>query len=147
MPTGCVLEDLSGIYTPKQWAQKAINAMRAHGAYTIIAESNNGGEMVSNTIHTLDSSVPVKLVWASASKQARAEPISSIYEQGRITHLLHPHPDSGAMVGFAALEDEYCSWEPGTGMPSPNRLDAAVWAFTELAIDPAYVGTQKVSGV
>ena len=88
----------------------------------IIYEKNQGGDMVAETLRTVDRDVPLKDVWASKGKQARAEPISALAEQGRIHH-----------VGFFGdLEGELCSWVPGEGMRSPNRLDAMVWAFTEL---------------
>lgn len=91
-------------------------------ADSIVAEANNGGEMVSHVIQTVDRAVPVKLVHASRGKQTRAEPVSAIYEQGRGHH-----------VGtFAQLEDEMCQWEPGAA--SPNRMDALVWAGSELVL-------------
>jgi phage terminase large subunit-like protein len=80
--------------------------------------------MVSTVIETVDPKVKVKLVHASRGKQTRAEPISSLYEH-----------DRGHIIGtFTALEDEMCLWEPGD--ESPNRLDAMVWAFTELLVEP-----------
>jgi phage terminase large subunit-like protein len=121
-----VLDDLSVQGSPDKWAQAAIVAYHRHRANKIVAESNQGGEMVGLTIHAArdGAGVPVTLVHASNGKQARAEPISLIYEQGRAHH-----------VGtFAALEDELCSWVPGG--PSPNRLDALVWAVTELTQKP-----------
>jgi phage terminase large subunit-like protein len=116
--------------SPEQWAQAAITAYHRHKADCIVAEKNNGGEMVESVIKqaVLEArkkdptigNVPVKLVWASRGKQTRAEPISSIADQGRDHH-----------VGvFPALEDELCMWLPGEA--SPNRLDAKVWALTDL---------------
>ena len=90
----------------------------------MVAESNNGGEMVANTIETVNGAPVVGLLHASRGKQARAEPISALYEQGRIHHLGY----------FTDLEDQLCTWEAGSGQPSPDRLDALVWAFTELDI-------------
>ena len=85
-----------------------------------MAEKNNGGEMVEAVIKQVDPEVNVKLVWASRGKATRAEPVAAIAEQGFDHH-----------VGtFAALEDELCMWVPGDA--SPNRLDAKVWAMTEL---------------
>jgi hypothetical protein len=110
--------------SPKVWASAAVSAYYRYQADCIVAESNNGGEMVELTIHTVDPSVPVKLVHASRGKATRAEPIAAIFEQGR-----------GHMVGdFPALEDELCLWVPGDA--SPNRLDAMVWAGTELMLEP-----------
>ena len=106
--------------SPDTWARAAVTAYYRHKADCIVAEKNNGGEMVLSVIHQVDPSVNVKLVWASRGKATRAEPIAAIAEQGRDHH-----------VGtFAALEDELCMWVPGDA--SPNRLDAKVWAMTEL---------------
>ena len=106
--------------SPQQWATAAVNAYHKHKADIIVAEKNNGGEMVESVIKQVDPSVRVKLVWASRGKATRAEPVSAISEQGRDHHV-------GA---FPLLEDELCLWIPGD--PSPNRLDAKVWAITEL---------------
>ena len=116
-----VLEDNSIQAAPIAWARAAVAAYHRHKANRIIAEANNGGEMVAQTIKTVDPSVPVKLVHASRGKQTRAEPISAIYEQAMGHHV----------GSFPALEDEMCLWVPG--MESPNRLDALVWAATDLA--------------
>ena len=119
---GFVLADRSVQGSPLVWAREAVAAYRAFKADRIVAESNQGGEMVELTIHQVDGSVPVKLVHASRGKQTRAEPISAKSEKGKIHH-----------VGtFEHLEDEMCLWIPGD--PSPNRMDAMVWAFTELLI-------------
>lgn len=115
-----VLEDNSLQSSPIEWARAAVAAYHRHKADRIVAESNNGGEMVAQTIRTVDPSVPVRLVHASRGKQTRAEPVSAVYEGGRGHHV-------GA---FPALEDELCLWTPGGA--SPNRLDALVWAVTEL---------------
>jgi phage terminase large subunit-like protein len=119
---GYVLADYSIQGSPLAWAKEAARAYHHFKADRIVAEANNGGEMVELTIRQADPSVPVKLVHASRGKQTRAEPIAAIYEQGRIHH-----------VGlFSALEDEQCLWIPGDA--SPNRMDALVWAMTELNI-------------
>ncbi len=107
--------------SPLTWATAAVTAFHRAKANCIVAESNQGGEMVADTIKHVDPKVPVKLVHASRGKQTRAEPIAALYEQGKAHH-----------VGvFAALEDELCLWVPGDA--SPNRLDAMVWAATELS--------------
>ena len=119
--------------SPETWAQAAITAYHRFMADCIVAEKNNGGEMVLSVINQAIinarkkdktvGNVPVKLVWASRGKATRAEPISAIAENGRDHH-----------VGvFEALEDELCLWIPGD--KSPNRLDAKVWAMTELSIE------------
>lgn len=119
-----VLEDNSMQGSPINWARAAVAAYHRHKADRIVAEGNNGGEMVTQTIKTVDPSVPVRLVHASRGKQTRAEPISAIYEQGRGHHI----------GSFPALEDELCLWMPG--MASPNRLDALVWAASDLIQHP-----------
>ena len=130
---GYVLEDITLRGAPGVWALAATEAYRRHRADCIVAESNNGGEMVGFTIATVDPAVPFKLVWASRGKRTRAEPISMLYEQGRIHH-----------VGlFGDLEDQLCNWVPGEN--SPDRLDALVWAFTELFLEPEQVDDQVVT--
>jgi phage terminase large subunit-like protein len=102
------------------WASAAIASYSKFEADRIAAEDNNGGEMVEHTIRTIDSHVPVKRLHATRGKATRAEPIVALYEKGEVHHV-------GA---FPTLEDELCMWAPGA--PSPNRLDALVWAITEL---------------
>ncbi|HXK37002.1 MAG TPA: hypothetical protein VJ553_05475 [Candidatus Paceibacterota bacterium] len=124
---GFLLADRTIQGSPLTWAKKAVYAYHEFKADRIIAEANQGGEMVLLTIAQADPSVPVKLVHASRGKRTRAEPIAAQYEQGRIHH-----------VGkFSQLEDEMCLWTPGDA--SPNRMDAMVWAFTEL-IDSSVPG-------
>ena len=90
----------------------------------MVAEVNNGGEMVELTIRTVDPNVSYRAVHASRGKVIRAEPIAALYEQGRVVHV----------GSFPELEDELCQWEPG--MASPDRLDALVWALTDLMLEP-----------
>jgi phage terminase large subunit-like protein len=106
--------------SPLQWARAAVIAYHLHKADCIVAEANNGGEMVEAVIRQVDPHVNVKLVHASRGKQTRAEPIAAIAEKGHDHHV----------GSFPALEDELCLWVPGDS--SPNRLDAKVWAMTEL---------------
>jgi phage terminase large subunit-like protein len=88
----------------------------------IVGEVNNGGDMVEHTLRTVDSVIPYKAVHASRGKKARAEPVAALYEQGKGHH-----------VGtFPELEDQLCSWEPLSNDPSPDRMDALVWAASEL---------------
>ena len=106
--------------SPLAWATAAVTAYHKHKANRIVAEANNGGEMVSLTIAQVDPTVPVTLVHASRGKQTRAEPVAAIAEKGHDRHV----------GSFPALEDEMCLWIPGD--PSPNRMDAKVWAITLL---------------
>lgn len=121
---GYLLDDLSGRYSPDQWARLAVEAYHEHHADRIVAEQNQGGDMVESTIATVDPNVPVKLVTASRGKVTRAEPIAAKDEQHKIHH-----------VGtFGALEAQLTTWVPDSGLPSPDRLDARVWCFTELLL-------------
>jgi phage terminase large subunit-like protein len=124
---GYVLEDLSGRYSPDGWARKVLHAYDEHGADRIVAEGNQGGDLVRTNLNTARADLPISIVHASRSKQARAEPVAALYEQRRITHL------DG--VDFTELEDQLCTWEPLSGDPSPDRLDALVWAFTDLMLN------------
>lgn len=117
------LADDSRQGTPQEWASAAVAAYHRHKADCIVAEKNNGGDMVEAVIKQVDPSVNIKLVWASRGKVTRAEPIAAIAEQGRDHHVGY----------FPQLEDELCMWIPGEA--SPNRLDAKVWALTELVRD------------
>lgn len=107
--------------SPQTWAKAAVTAFHKYKANLIVAEDNNGGEMVEAVIKQVDPSVPVTRVHASRGKATRAEPVAAISEQGRDHHV----------GSFPALEDELCLWMPGDA--SPNRLDAKVWAITALA--------------
>ena len=125
-----VLEDctVQGV-SPLVWARRAITAMERWGAHALVAEVNQGGDMVEAVLRQVDPMVPVVRVHASKSKGARAEPVAALYEQGRVAHF-------GV---FDALEDEMCRMTrlgyQGTG--SPDRLDALVWALTDLVISRA----------
>lgn len=121
-----VLADASGRYAPTEWARRAIAAYRAHEADRIIAEVNNGGEMVAATLRIVEPGAPVRTVHASRGKAVRAEPVAALYEQGRVSHV-GPLPQ---------LEDQLTTWDPGASRQSPDRLDALVWAITDLVIDP-----------
>jgi phage terminase large subunit-like protein len=120
-----VVADLSCKASPQGWAQRAVAAFHQWRADRIIAEGNFGAEMVEQTIRGVDARVPIKLVHASRGKVVRAEPVVSLYEQRRVHHV-------GMLPG---LEDELCQWTPDGSMPSPGRLDALVWAITELAVN------------
>ncbi len=118
-----VLADRSLRASPDRWAHEAISLFHELKADRIIAEVNQGGKMVELTLRTIDPQIPYSAVHASVGKKARAEPVSALYEQKKVFH-----------VGpFRDLEDELCTWTPEEG-PSPDRLDAMVWALTELAL-------------
>lgn len=129
-----VLADTSGRYQPIEWARTAISAYRAHRADRIVAEVNNGGDMVEATLRMIEPNVPFTAVRASRGKITRAEPIAALYEQGRVHHL-------GA---FPKLEDQMCAFVADTRgslkisstSSSPDRVDALVWALTDLLVDP-----------
>jgi len=129
-----VLADASGRYPPAEWAKTAIAAYRSHRADRVVAEVNNGGEMVEATLRVIDPNVSFAAVRASRGKLTRAEPVAALYEQGRVHHL-------GV---FPQLEDQMCGFVPAdhrylgrrlTGC-SPDRVDALVWALTDLLIEP-----------
>jgi hypothetical protein len=117
------LADCSMQGSPLAWATAAVTAYHVHQADRIIAETNNGGEMVEIVLRQVDPNIPYKGITATRGKQVRAEPVAAIYEQGRGHHV----------GSFPLLEDELCQWTPGDA--SPNRLDALVWAGTELMLD------------
>lgn len=120
-----VLNDLSANYTPGGWAARAVEAYRDAEADRIVAEANQGGEMVLHALATVDPNAPVTLVRASRGKQARAEPVAALYEQGRVHH-----------VGlFPKLEDQMATYVPERSTRSPDRMDALVWAVTSLVLD------------
>lgn len=116
--------------SPEQWASKAAAAYAVHGADRIVAEANQGGEMVATTMRQVDGNLPVKLVHATRGKYMRAEPVSAIYAQGRVHH-------AGVLK---VLEDQMCDFTPDFDRAkagySPDRMDALVWALTELMIAP-----------
>jgi len=128
---GYVLADASGHHPPAEWARTAIAAYRGNRADRIVAEVNNGGDMVVATLRMVDPDVPFAAVHAARGKIARAEPVATLYEQGRIHHV-------GA---FAALEDQMCAFsadfDRATAGYSPDRVDALVWALTDLFVEPA----------
>ena len=117
-----VLADESGRHAPAEWAARAGRLAAQHGAAAIVAESNQGGEMVRSTLVAARVPVPIRLVHASKGKLTRAEPVSLVFEQRR-AHL----------VGrFPALEGQMTSYDGTSGSSSPDRLDALVWACTDL---------------
>jgi phage terminase large subunit-like protein len=118
-----ILDDLSLIATPDGWAAEVVSAYKKRRADRIIGEVNNGGEMIEAVIRHKDPNVSYKAVRATRGKELRAEPIAALYEQGRVHHV-------GSLPG---LEDQMCDWNPQTDDDSPDRVDAMVWALTELS--------------
>ena len=117
-----VLDDSTVSGGPERWARAVASLYHKLKADVVIAEANNGGEMVRLTLNSVDQSLPVRLVHASRGKVARAEPVAVLYEQGRVHHVGE----------FPRLEGELCQWEDDGKHPSPNRLDALVWAVSAL---------------
>ena len=111
--------------TPAEWAARVVEAAREHRANRIVAEVNQGGELVAAVIRRVDPHAALETVRAAVGKAARAEPVSLLYEQGRVRHVGR----------FPALEDELCAF--GRGGRSPDRVDALVWAITALIAGPA----------
>ena len=127
---GYVLADRTCKLSPDGWGRRAVQAYVDYAADAIIGEANYGGDMVAAVVKTaardMGVSVVYKAVHASRGKAVRAQPISALYEQGRVSHC----------EVFAELEEELTSWTPESGR-SPNRLDSLVWALTELLVKDA----------
>ena len=114
--------------TPERWARAVAATVREWRADRVVAEANNGGEMVRSVLHAADIALPVKLVHASRGKAARAEPVAALYETGRVRHVGQ----------LPELEDELCGLMAGGTYEgpgrSPDRADALVWALSELML-------------
>jgi len=136
---GYILEDASLSASPAQWGARVVRAYRKHQADRIVAEVNQGGDMVAAVIRAADPSASYKAVRATRGKAVRAEPVAALYEQGRVHH-----------VGtYSDLEDQMCEWDPSTtgqgrrldsddssrSRGSPDRVDALVWALSELMLE------------
>lgn len=124
-----ILADDTCKLSPQDWAQKAIKSYDDFKADRIIAETNNGGDLVINLFKQVRPNVSVRKVTATRGKTLRAEPIAALYEQGRVHHVGY----------FSELEDEMCEWEQGVNMKSPDRLDALVWALTDLSTNSSAI--------
>lgn len=121
---GYVIADLSGRMAPAEWASAVVAAYYKYRADRVVAEVNQGGDLVEHTLRSFDPSIAYKSVYASRGKLARAEPVAALDARGMVHHL-------GA---FAALEDQMCRFNPLTDTKSPDRVDARVWALTELML-------------
>jgi predicted phage terminase large subunit-like protein len=115
-----VLDDASINGTPEQWARQVVATFRKWRADRVVVERNQGGDMVASVLRAIDVNLPIREVYATRGKYTRAEPIAALYEQGKVRHV-------GA---FPKLEDQLCTWLPGED--SPDRLDAMVWALTDI---------------
>ncbi len=126
---GMVLEDASLRGRATEWAQAAVEAYHRHGADRMVAEVNQGGDLVAEMLRQVDPLVPLKTVHATRGKAVRAEPVAALYEQGRISHV----------PGLGRLEEQMCRMtrKGFDGKGSPDRVDALVWAVTEAMLDPA----------
>jgi phage terminase large subunit-like protein len=131
---GYVLDDFTCRLPPDGWARQVVRARDKWHADRVVAEANNGGALVETVLRTVDPTLPISLVHASHGKLTRAEPIAAVYEQGKVSHV----------GSFPELEDQLCTWVPGRST-SPDRLDALVWAFTQLR--PGVVVTGAPIGV
>jgi len=122
---GYVLEDATGIMTPNQWGRQAVRMYHSLNADRIVAEVNQGGDMVELVIRQVDPAVSYPAVHASRGKVTRAEPVLALYEQGKVHHVGHlPH-----------LEDEMTTWNSRESIISPGRIDALVWGLTYLMLE------------
>lgn len=121
---GYVLDDLSCRLPPAGWARRVVTAYHAFQADLVVAEVNNGGDLVGTVIHTIDRTVAYRAIRASRGKAVRAEPVVALYEQGKVYHV-RPFPE---------LEDQLCDYVPGRHDRSPDRLDALVWAASSLML-------------
>jgi predicted phage terminase large subunit-like protein len=123
-----VLEDLSGKFSPDKWASRAVSAFRRWRADRIIAEKNNGGDLVESVLRSVALNIAYRAVHASRGKVTRAEPVAALYEQGKVSHVGD---------GLSILEDQLCAFtsdfDRSDAGYSPDRLDALVWALTELS--------------
>lgn len=123
-----VLEDLSGRYSLNEWARIVVQAYKDYDADRVIAEMNLNGAMVESTLRTIDKALSFRGVRAYKGKDLRAEPVASLYEQGKVHHV-------GALP---TLEDQMCGWVPGVSKKSPDRLDALVYGVTDLLVDRSF---------
>ncbi|MBT8411782.1 MAG: phage terminase large subunit [Octadecabacter sp.] len=133
-----ILEDATCNLSPEGWGRRAVELYHHHGADRIIGERNYGGDMVRFTVQTADKHAAFKEVAASRGKSVRAEPISALYEQGKVHHVGH----------FPDLEDQMLNFTTSgyIGDGSPDRADALVWALTELMLGETFSLSDMVAG-
>lgn len=131
---GYLLDDASDTLPPLEWCKLAVSLYKKWNADLIVGEVNNGGDLIESLLRSVDKNIPYKKVHATRGKVIRAEPVANLYTQGKCFHL----------GSFPTLEDQLCTWTPNDEK-SPDRLDALVWAFTELMIDSMDV--PKLEGI
>jgi predicted phage terminase large subunit-like protein len=128
---GYILADLSGRMAPNVWAARVADAYHEYHADRVVAEVNNGGDLVANVILAVNGNIPVRSVTASRGKVTRAEPIANLYGMGKVSHTQDFHELVSQMVSY-----------DGRGS-SPDRLDALVWALTDLMLTGYHGSTEK----
>jgi phage terminase large subunit len=121
---GYVLEDCSGVYRPEAWAKLAVNLYHKHKADFIVAEVNQGGDLVKQIIRQFDSNAKVVTVHANKGKYTRAEPVASLYSENKVFHI----------KPFTQLEEQMITWQAMAGEKSPDRIDALVYGLTKLLL-------------
>jgi phage terminase large subunit-like protein len=131
-----ILDDLSGRLSPGDWGQRVVESYWRLNADRVVAEVNKGGDLVERILRSLDPTIPYKAVRATRGKFTRAEPIAALYEQNRV---FHTRP-------FSFLENQLCTYVPGITTKSPDRLDALVWALTDLLLEHETNPTLKLWG-
>lgn len=140
VPHAYVLADRSFVGKPLEWAHAALQLFLKFNCDRLVGEVNNGGDLVEANLRTVHPDVPYRAVVASKGKQKRNEPVSALYEQGRVHHVIMgagegPHAPAS---DFARLEDQMCEWVPGADSDaSPDRLDALAWAIFDLIVQPS----------
>ena len=135
---GYVLGDFTAIMAPAEWARLAIRLYSMCKASKVVAEANQGGELIREVLKSVAGNVPIQLVHASMGKRPRAEPVAMLYEQGRIAHCGE----------FRNLEAQMTSWDASDPtQPSPNNIDAMVWAFHALGLCNVTGEMKATSGI
>ncbi len=132
-----VLEDLSGRLPPTEWGTRVTEAYWRYKADRVVAEVNKGGDLVERIVKSIDPHVSYKAVRATRGKVVRAEPVASLYEQGKV---FHSRP-------LTLLEQQICDYIPNRTSKSPDRMDALVWAITDLMLAREASAEPKVWGI
>jgi len=126
-----VLGDYTMKDLPEKWANKVVNLYNDFECSRIVYESNQGKDLIKSLFKTIDENLPLKGVHASSAKIARAEPVSALYEQGKVFHVRNPKDPEASLT---ELETQMCTYEPMGKHKSPDRYDALVWAITDLML-------------